>query len=144
MKLKELLKGVSVLEMTADPELEVTDLCCDSRKAVPGALFVAVSGFASDGNRFIPSAAEKGAAAVVTAKRPEGTIPYVLVPSDRLALALISCNFYGRPAEQMTMIGITGTNGKTSSTLLLKQVHPCGDGGIKPRHFPGAHRRNPL
>ena len=122
MKLKELLKGVSVLEMTADPELEVTDLCCDSRKAVPGALFVAVSGFASDGNRFIPSAAEKGAAAVVTAKRPEGTIPYVLVPSDRLALALISCNFYGRPAEQMTMIGITGTNGKTSSTLLLKQV----------------------
>ena len=122
MKLKELLKGVSVLEMTADPELEVTDLCCDSRRAVPGALFVAVSGFASDGNRFIPSAAEKGAAAVVTAKRPEGTIPYVLVPSDRLALALISCNFYGRPAEQMTMIGITGTNGKTSSTLLLKQV----------------------
>ena len=66
MKLKELLKGVSVLEMTADPELEVTDLCCDSRKAVPGALFVAVSGFASDGNRFIPSAAEKGAAAVLS------------------------------------------------------------------------------
>ena len=122
MKLKDLLKDVSVLEMTADPELEITDLCCDSRRAVPGALFVAVSGFASDGNRFIPSAVEKGAAVVVTAKRPEGNVPYVLVASDRLALALISCNYHGRPAERMTMIGITGTTGKTSSTLLLKQV----------------------
>ena len=122
MKLKELLTGISVLECTADPELEIEEIYYDSRKVTPGSLFVAVSGFAADGNKFIPMAAEKGAAAVVTAKRPEGTIPYVLVPSDRLALALISCNFYGRPAEQMTMIGITGTNGKTSSTLLLKQV----------------------
>ena len=122
MKLKDLLKDVPVLEMTADPEMEISALCCDSRKAVPGALFVAVSGFAADGNRFIPAAAAKGAAAVVTAKRPEGAIPYVLVESDRLALALISGNYHDRPADKMKMIGITGTNGKTSSTLLLKQV----------------------
>ena len=122
MKLKALLKDVPVLEMTADPEMEISALCCDSRKAVPGALFVAVSGFAADGNQFIPAAAAKGAAAVVTAKRPEGDIPYVLVASDRLALALISGNYHDRPAEKMKMIGITGTNGKTSSTLLLKQV----------------------
>ena len=122
MKLKELLADVPVLQQHADPEMEISGLCCDSRRAEPGSLFVAVSGFASDGNRFIPSAIAKGAVAVVTAKKPEEDIPYVLVESDRLALALISGNYYGRPARKMTMIGITGTNGKTSSTLLLKQV----------------------
>ena len=121
MKLKELLTGISVLECTADPELEIEEIYYDSRKVTPGSLFVAVSGFAADGNKFIPMAAEKGAAAVVTAKKPEGDIPYVLVESDRLALALLGRNFFGRPAEQMTMIGITGTNGKTSSTLLLSR-----------------------
>ena len=122
MKLKQLLAGVPVLESTADPELDISAVCYDSRKAVPGSLFVAVSGFAADGNRFIPMALEKGAVAVVTAKKPEGDIPHVLVSSDRLALALLGCNFYGNPARDMTIIGVTGTNGKTSSTLLLKQV----------------------
>ena len=122
MKLRELLKNIGVLAYTADLELEISTICYDSRKAGPGCLFVAVGGFATDGNRFIPMALEKGAAAVVTAKKPEGEIPYILVESDRLALALLGCNFYGNPAASMTMIGITGTNGKTSSTLLLKQV----------------------
>ena len=122
MKLKELLKGISVLECTADPEMEITSVAYDSRKVEKGGLFVAISGFASDGNRFIPMATEKGAAVVVTAKRPKMDLPYVLVDNDRLALALLGTNFYGHPAESMTMIGITGTNGKTSVTLLLKQV----------------------
>ncbi|MDO5152086.1 MAG: UDP-N-acetylmuramoyl-L-alanyl-D-glutamate--2,6-diaminopimelate ligase [Eubacteriales bacterium] len=122
MKLKELLRNVQVLECTADLDLDVNSVYYDSRKVTEGSLFVAVSGFATDGNRFIPMALDKGAAAVVTAKRPEGDVPYVLVASDRLALALIGCNFYGHPAKAMTMIGVTGTNGKTSVTLLLKQV----------------------
>ena len=122
MKLRELLKNIVVLAHTADLETNISAICYDSRKAEPGCLFVAVGGFATDGNRFIPMALEKGAAAVVTAKKPEGEIPYILVESDRLALALLGCNFYGNPAASMTMIGITGTNGKTSSTLLLKQV----------------------
>ena len=71
MKLKELLTGISVLECTADPELEIKEIFYDSRKVTPGSLFVAVSGFAADGNKFIPMAAEKGAAAVVTAKKSE-------------------------------------------------------------------------
>ena len=104
MKLKELLSGVPVLASTADPELDIAHICYDSRKVTPGSLFVAVSGFAADGNRFIPMAMEKGAVAVVTAKVPEEEIPYVLVSSDRLALALLSCNFYGNPARDMTMI----------------------------------------
>ena len=122
MKLRELLKDIPVLESTADPELEISGVVYDSRKAAPGVLFVAVSGFASDGNRFIPMAMEKGAAAVVTAKRPEGEVPYVLVSSDRLALALIAANYYDHPARKMTIIGVTGTNGKTSVTLLVKHV----------------------
>ena len=122
MKLKDLLAGIAVLESTANPELEIENVAYDSRKVTPGGLFVAISGFATDGNRFIPMAMEKGAAAVVTAKKPEGNVPYILVESDRKALAAIGCNFYGHPSESMTMIGITGTNGKTSTTLLLKQI----------------------
>jgi len=122
MKLKELLKDIPVLACTVDPELEIEAVHYDSRKVTPGSLFVAVTGFASDGNRFIPMALDKGAVAVVTAKKPETDIPYVLVESDRLALALLGCNFYSHPAKAMTMIGVTGTNGKTSTTLLLKQV----------------------
>ena len=122
MKLKELIKDIGAVECTADPELEIEAVHYDSRKVTAGSLFVAVTGFASDGNRFIPMALSKGAVAVVTAKKPEGEVPYVLVNSDRLALAMLGCNFYGHPARSMTMIGVTGTNGKTSVTLLLKQV----------------------
>ena len=122
MKLKELIKDIPVLECTADLALDISAVHYDSRKVTEGSLFVAISGFASDGNRFIPMAMEKGAAAVVTAKKPETDVPYVLVPSDRLALALLGCNFFGHPARSMTMIGVTGTNGKTSTTLLLKQL----------------------
>lgn len=122
MNLQDLLRGVDVLELHADPLTEITMVAYDSRKVQEGALFAAISGFSADGNRFIPMAMEKGAAAVVTAKKPEENVPYVLVSSDRLALAKISCNFYGNPAESMKIIGVTGTNGKTSVTLLLKSV----------------------
>ena len=122
MKLKELLVDIKVLKATADMDLEIADVAYDSRKVQPGGMFVAVTGFATDGNRFIPMAMEKGAAVIVTAKEPEQEVPYVLVESDRLALAYIGRNFYGNPAESVKMIGVTGTNGKTSSTLLLKHI----------------------
>ena len=122
MKLKELLQGISVLETNADLEMNIEAVAYDSRKVTAGGLFVAITGFASDGNRFIPMAMEKGAAVVVTAKKPETDVPYVLVGNDRYALAMIGTNFYGHPAKSMTMIGVTGTNGKTSVTLLLKHV----------------------
>ena len=122
MKLRELLHEIRVLECTADLELDIPNVYYDSRKVTEGSLFVAISGFAADGNRFIPMAMQKGAAVVVTAKKPEQDIPCVLVENDRLALAMLGINFYGHPVEDMTLIGVTGTNGKTSSTLLLKQV----------------------
>ena len=122
MKLRQLMNGIETLQIAADLDMEIGDVVYDSRKVTEGALFVAISGFASDGNRFIPMAMEKGAAVIVTAKKPDLDIPYILVRSDRLALAMIAVNWFGVPAENMTMIGVTGTNGKTSSTLLLKQV----------------------
>ena len=122
MKLKELLQDITVYEATANMDAEITDVVYDSRKATPGCLFVAVTGFVSDGNRYIAKALASGAVAVVTAVKPQADIPYILVESDRLALARIGANLYHRPAEAMKIIGITGTNGKTSATLLLKHV----------------------
>ncbi|HIT33828.1 MAG TPA: UDP-N-acetylmuramoyl-L-alanyl-D-glutamate--2,6-diaminopimelate ligase [Candidatus Faecousia intestinigallinarum] len=122
MKLKELLHGVEILEVHADLEMEIASVAYDSRKVTQGVLFAAVSGFQTDGNRFISMALDRGAAAILTAKRPEREIPYILAASDRLALAQVSANFYAHPAKKMTMIGVTGTNGKTSVALLLKQV----------------------
>ena len=122
MKLRDLLQGLDIIKTNADLDKQITSVAYDSRRVTPGSLFVAITGFVTDGNKYIPMALEKGAAAVVTAVEPSENVPYVLVSSDRLALALIGANFYGRPAESMTLIGVTGTNGKTSSTLLLKHV----------------------
>ena len=122
MKLNDLLKGMEVLKATAPMDMEIPNVVYDSRKVTPGCMFVAITGFATDGNKYIPMAKEKGAAVVVTAKEPTIDIPYILVESDRMALALIGSNFYGNPSASMKMIGVTGTNGKTSSTLLLKHV----------------------
>ncbi len=122
MKLQELLSQLKILKSNVDMELNIEDVVYDSRKVTEGSLFVAITGFATDGNRYIPMALEKGAVAVVTAVQPHEDVPYILVESDRLALAQIGGNFFGHPSKSMTMIGVTGTNGKTSVTLLLKQV----------------------
>ncbi len=122
MKLNELLTDVQTIKSNVQENMEITSVVYDSRKVTPGCLFVAITGFATDGNRYIPMALEKGAAAVITAKEQPETVPYVQVESDRLALAQIGANFYGHPGKAMKLIGVTGTNGKTSSTLLLKHV----------------------
>lgn len=122
MELRTLLSGVEVLETNAPMKLEISGVSYDSRAVKPGELFVAVTGFAADGHRFIPMAAEKGAAAVLCERRPAQNIPFVRVASTRAALASVSANWFGRPADKMTMIGVTGTNGKTSITYLLKTV----------------------
>ncbi len=122
MKLRELLTELSVIESTADPNMDIRDIRYDSRAVQPGDLFVAVPGMQSDGHRFIPMAVEKGAAAVLCQRPPEGDVPYILVADSRLALARVSCAWFGYPSEKMTMVGVTGTNGKTTSTVLIKHM----------------------
>ena len=122
MKLKELLRGLGVLELHADEALDITGVQYDSRQVSPGDLFVAISGFQTDGHKYIPKAMENGAACVVCEKKPETDIPYVLVPDARAALAALGANWFGHPADDLCVIGITGTNGKTTSTYLLKHV----------------------
>lgn len=122
MKLKELIRDIPVTAMTADPETEIQNICYDSRTVKPGDLFVAVEGFKSDGNRFIPMAMEKGAAAVLCSRQPEEGVPCVLTPDTRKGLALVSAAYFGYPARKLKMIGVTGTDGKTTSTMLLKHT----------------------
>ena len=122
MKLSKILEGLNIVSCTANLEMEIPGICYDSRNVNTGELFVAVAGFASDGHRFIPMAQEKGASVVLCERIPEIEIPYVQVENTRLALALASANFFDRPADKMTCIGVTGTNGKTSTTYILKSV----------------------
>ena len=121
MKLKELLAGLEILSSNVNLETEAAQVCYDSRQVKSGDLFVALSGYAVDGHRFIPQAMASGAAAVLCQVPPEnGETPYVQVADSRRALA--GANFFGHPAKDMTMVGVTGTNGKTTSTYLLKAV----------------------
>ena len=122
MKLKELLKNIKIKELHADPETEITGVAGDSRKADNGSLFVAVKGYESDGHKYIPSAVKNGAVCVMCQTPPENDVPYVLTENTRQGLALASANFYGRPAEKMKIVGVTGTNGKTTTTNLIKSI----------------------
>ena len=121
MKLQAILQGLEPLEVHADLSREITGICYDSRAVKPGNLFVAICGYDTDGHKYIPMALEKGAACVLCEKAPaEGE--YVRLSDTRRGLALAGANWYGNPAGEMTMIGITGTNGKTTTTYLVKHI----------------------
>ena len=122
MKLKELLKGLEILSANVDLELEIRNVSYDSRATKSGDLFVAMIGFATDGHAYIGKAMAAGAAAVLCQNLPEGEVPYVQVADSRRALAVVGANFFGHPAEDMTMVAVTGTNGKTTTTYLLKAI----------------------
>ena len=101
----------------------ITGIAYDSRKVEKGYLFVAIKGERHDGHDYIMNARNKGAAAVVAERETRGTEDsYILVGDGRKALACISNNFHERPSESLTLIGITGTNGKTTTTYILKSV----------------------
>lgn len=122
MKLEKLLENVRVIESTADMDCEISGISYNSKLTESGDVFVAIKGLSTDGHKFIPVAAEKGAAVVVCSSVPETDVPYVLTDDCRRALAVMSGNFYGNPAKEMKMIGITGTSGKTTSSYLIKHI----------------------
>jgi UDP-N-acetylmuramoyl-L-alanyl-D-glutamate--2,6-diaminopimelate ligase len=106
--------------------VEVTGLAYDSREVAPGDLFFCVSGFQSDGHRFAPEAVRAGAAALVV-ERPLGlSVPEVLVASARAAMAPAAARFYGEPARRLRVVGVTGTNGKTTTAYLVRALLEAG------------------
>jgi len=128
MKLGELVKGLVVVRMSGDPSTEVTSIEHDSRRVRPGALFMAVRGLTNDGNTFIPDAVRKGASAVLTDEQSvaEHTAPVVYVPDSRKAMAIVADRFYGSPQNSLVMTAVTGTNGKTTTTYMVKSIFDTG------------------
>ncbi|MCI8422467.1 MAG: UDP-N-acetylmuramoyl-L-alanyl-D-glutamate--2,6-diaminopimelate ligase [Lawsonibacter sp.] len=122
MKLRDLLAGVPLLGGTPDLNLEINSISYDSRTLEPGALFVALPGEKTDGHRYIQTALQKGAAAVLCQTPLPEPGPWLVAEDPRLALALISANWFHRPGDRMTLVAVTGTNGKTTTTSLMKEL----------------------
>ncbi len=121
MRLNQLLAGVALTERRAG-DVECSGICYDTRTMVPGCLFVALPGYKTDGHKYIAQALEQGAAAVLCQHPPEGEGPWLVTPDARAALAAVSANWFGHPARDLTLLAVTGTNGKTTTTYLLKAM----------------------
>ena len=122
MKLQALLKGIGVLETNAPMDMEINGVSYASNTVQKGEMFVAVPGFATDGHRYIPDAVARGASVVLCEREMPANVPWVRVASSREALAQLGVNWYGDPSASMQVVGVTGTNGKTSVTTILKSV----------------------
>ncbi|MDN3608049.1 UDP-N-acetylmuramoyl-L-alanyl-D-glutamate--2,6-diaminopimelate ligase [Kaistella yonginensis] len=125
MNLEEVLHRIPVLEIIGNKDREISELIFDSRKAVEHSLYVAIKGTISDGHDFINSSSEKGAIAIVCEHIPteiKTEITYIKVQDAAKTLGHLASNFYGNPSSRLNLIGITGTNGKTSVTTLLFDI----------------------
>lgn len=122
MKLKELLHAIPVKELRGQLDVEVASLCFDSRKVEPGSLFIAIYGTQMDGHQFLPKAIELGASVLVVQELPavfKENVTYVLVDDTSYALGILAANFYENPSKELKLVGVTGTNGKTTVATLL-------------------------
>ena len=134
MKLIELLKNVEVLNTFGNTEVEITGVNIDSRRIEAGHLFVAIPGTQTDGHKFIPKAIELGAAAILCEKMPEEQVDgvtYVVVESTESVVGIVATHFFGDPSRKLKLVGVTGTNGKTTIATLLYNMfrkfgHKCG------------------
>lgn len=129
MRLENLLRSIDDASVVGNPDVEITGITYDSRKTSPGSLFVAIQGLTTDGHRFIVDALNAGAACVVLQKNEADNESFlqrnavkVIVKDSRKALAKLSGVFYNFPAKKLRLIGVTGTNGKTTSTYLIKSI----------------------
>ncbi len=125
MILSDILNGVDVLDILGNKEIEISEIVFDSRKAVKNSLYIAIKGTLVDGHQYIPSAIEKGAKAIVCEVLPEQKeegIIYIKVENSSKVLGLLASNFYGNPSKGLILVGVTGTNGKTSVSTLLFDI----------------------
>lgn len=126
MNIKSLLKEMDYLSFTGSDDTEITGITNDSRKVGKNDIFVAIKGFTNDGHKFIAKSLENGASAVICENIPEnvrGNGSFILVKSPRESMAIAADIIYGRPSKKMNIIGVTGTNGKTSTTYLLNGIY---------------------
>ena len=134
MILNELTKGIKILQMAGDADIDITGVNIDSRKIKPGHLFVAMKGTQVDGHTFIPKALDLGASAVLCEDMPEERkegVTYIQVESTEDAVGKVATKFYGDPSSKLKLVGVTGTNGKTTIATLLynmfrKLGYKCG------------------
>ncbi|AZO95088.1 UDP-N-acetylmuramoyl-L-alanyl-D-glutamate--2,6-diaminopimelate ligase [Halocella sp. SP3-1] len=125
MKIKELLVNVQVEKITGDENIEISGMVYDSRQAKQGDLFICIDGFRYDGHNFIPKAVQNGVCAVVIEREVDEYIQgitYIRVKSSREAMASLAASFYNYPLDKLQLIGVTGTNGKTTTTYLIKSI----------------------
>lgn len=126
MKLEQIIQNCDVTSVQGSTDADIKSVCNDSRKVEKGSLFVAVKGYASDGHQYINKALELGASAIIY-ENPEGLefkegVTYIRVVSSRYALAIAAANFYDNPSSKLNLVGITGTNGKTTTVTLLYRM----------------------
>ena len=134
MKLQELLRAIKPLAIIGDADADITGVNIDSRKIDNGHLFVAMKGTQVDGHRFIPKAIAMGAKAILCEDVPEDRaegVTYVQVTATEDAVGKVATAFYGNPSKKLKLVGVTGTNGKTTVATLLynmfrKMGHKCG------------------
>ena len=151
-RLRDILYKVNIRSVIGSTDLEINDVQIDSRKSIPGSLFIAIKGVAFDGHQFINKAIEAGAVAVVheesSLDKEEGIV-YVQVENSAAAASLIAHNFFDQPSEKVKLVGVTGTNGKTTIATLLYKLftslgYKCGllstvENHIGERMIPATH-----
>src|SRR3569833_1545013 len=128
--LSDILDGLAFTELQGSADMEISAIVFDSRKVEPGCLFVAVKGTAVDGHDYIEQAIEQGAVAVICEELPAkvtGEVDFLMVANSAIALGIVAANFYDIPSEKLKLVGVTGTNGKTTiATLLFKLFRDLG------------------
>jgi len=126
VRLAKLLRGIDTRAGAAHGDLEILDIAYDSRLVTPGTLFVAIRGEKTDGNKYVSEAANLGAVAIISEQENAAALPaefpWIQVGDARKALAISAANFYMRPAEVLKLIGVTGTNGKTTTSYLVDSI----------------------
>src|SRR3984893_18062326 len=119
MDLERLVAALGALEVVGRAPIEVRDLAYDARTVTPGAVFFCVPGAQADGHDFAPEAVERGAVALVVERALEVAVPQIVVPDARAAMAVAADEYFERPTEELEVVGVTGTSGKTTTSFLL-------------------------